>query len=268
MKTPSASLQFSIVTVSYNSEKTIERTLKSVSSQDYPCVQHIAVDGCSTDNTMSLVSHLLRPNGFSLSEVDNGIYDAMNKGVSLSTGHVISFLNSDDFYFSSSVLSLVAECFSSCDVDYVYGDLLVVDSALSPSVMWSPGLIHARLPLISQIPHPTLFLRSSLLSRLDPPFDHSYSIAADLKQQLIINLNLSSSGVYIPAPLAVMRLGGKSTLKLSSRLEGLRESRRAYNEVLGFGGGVLSLAKVCAKRLSCRTLSKSEKATYSSFIGN
>ena len=112
----------SIVTVCFNSESTIGDTLKSVESQNYESIEHIIVDGNSSDNTLDIVKKFKHVSSI-ISEDDNGIYDAMNKGLNLSNGEVVGFLNSDDFLFDNSVIEEYAEKFRTEQVDIIYGDL-------------------------------------------------------------------------------------------------------------------------------------------------
>ena len=116
-------MRVSIITVCFNSDKTITETLRSTRSQDYLNFEHIIVDGGSADNTLEVVAEEIAPNHKIISERDKGIYDAMNKGVSRATGDIIGFINSDDFYPSADVLSRVVSAFNSRGADACYGDL-------------------------------------------------------------------------------------------------------------------------------------------------
>ena len=97
-------MKFSIVTVSFNSEKTIEETIKSVVSQTYKDFEYILVDGGSSDNTLEIANRYKKYFKYIISEKDNGIYDAINKGINLTSGNIISILHSDDLYYSENVL--------------------------------------------------------------------------------------------------------------------------------------------------------------------
>src|SRR5581483_10348062 len=120
-------MTISIITATYNSAATVRDTLHSIASQQYPFIEHIIVDGQSKDDTLSIVkefSHVAKV----ISEKDNGIYDAMNKGVQLATGDVIGILNSDDFYTEPAILSKVAKAFEDPAIEAVYGDLQYVSA--------------------------------------------------------------------------------------------------------------------------------------------
>src|SRR3954454_911185 len=120
-------MKVSIITVCFNSEKTIRDTIESVLSQDYSHIEHIIVDGASSDGTMDIVHGYRERVAKVICEPDNGIYDAMNKGVAAATGDVVGILNSDDFYDSSNVISCVLEAFDNQPgVDIVFGDVVFV----------------------------------------------------------------------------------------------------------------------------------------------
>lgn len=240
-------MKISIVTVSYNSAATIQRTLHSICSQTYRDCEHIVIDGGSEDDTLKIVQRDGKHLALIISEPDNGIYDAMNKGLALATGDLVGFLNSDDFYADEEVLSDIAKYFMNNKVDYVYGDIQMLNSAGEVVRDWKTGDIPTKGLLSTQIPHPAFFVRRSLLNCIYPPFDPSYLISADLKQQLILINKLGARGVYIKRPLTFMSIGGVSTMSLRSYILGWRESARAYNEVFGSGGCWYTIKKVASK---------------------
>src|SRR6185312_9019049 len=118
-------MKISVITATYNSAATVTDTLASVRDQDHPDVEHIIVDGRSTDGTLGIVAGFPHV-GKVLSEKDKGIYDAMNKGIGLATGDVIGILNSDDIYIGPAVLSAVARAFANPSIMSVYADLQYV----------------------------------------------------------------------------------------------------------------------------------------------
>lgn len=239
--------RISIITVSYNSASTIANTLRSVRNQNYENCEHIVVDGASKDDTLAVIQregqHLARV----VSEPDKGIYDAMNKGLGMATGDLVGFLNSDDAYANETVLTDVARCFAKGNVDYVYGDLQMLNDVGVVVRHWQTGDIPAEGIWSTQIPHPALFVRRSLLNSLNPAFDTSYRISADLKQQLILINKFGIRGVYIKRPLTLMSIGGASTGGLRNYVAGWKESARAYNEVFGGGGWWYTIKKVASK---------------------
>lgn len=119
-------MKISVITVCFNAVQTLEQTITSVLSQDYPDFEYIVVDGGSKDGTVALLERYADKIRY-ISEKDNGIYDAMNKGVRLASGEVIGVIGADDFYPDVQVLSRVAKGFTEVDTDSVYGDVKFVD---------------------------------------------------------------------------------------------------------------------------------------------
>lgn len=115
--------KISIITATFNSEKTIKECIKSVISQDYPLIEYIVIDGGSTDGTINIVKEYNNRINILITEKDEGIYDALNKGINAATGDVIAFLNSDDVYKDEKIISTVVSYFNSSDIECVYGDL-------------------------------------------------------------------------------------------------------------------------------------------------
>ena len=240
-------IKISVVTATWNAVRTLQDCLNSVARQTYPNLEHVIVDGASSDGTLDLIKKNIDQIDIFKSERDNGIYDALNKGFKLSTGDVVGILHSDDFYYDYSVLQKVAEAFEDSSVDYVYGDIQMINPEGRQVRYWRVGLLCNGRIRSTQIPHPSLFLSRRLIQRLEQPFDSSYRISADLKQQLIFANILGAKGEYISSPLVKMRIGGTSTANLQAYLEGWKESRRAWNEVHGSGGAMYVLKKVCSK---------------------
>jgi hypothetical protein len=237
----------SIVTVCFNSAKTIAATLRSVDEQSHREREHIIVDGGSTDQTMAIVRRLGASVTRAICEPDSGIYDAMNKGVRLASGELVAFLNSDDSYADREVLVDVSQAYAATGADLVYGDLDMIGADGRLVRRWRTGEIPPRGLSGTQIPHPVLWVRRELLLQLSPPFDPSYRISADLKQQILLLNKLGARGAYVRRPLAHMRIGGASTSALSGYLTGWRESARAYNEIFGGGGWWFTAKKVSSK---------------------
>jgi len=244
--------KISVITVSFNSAKTIAATLRSVASQSGVAREHIVVDGGSTDATMEIVRQHGSHVAHAVSEPDQGIYDAMNKGLAMSSGDLVGFLNSDDCYIDRAVLSDVAAAYEASTADFVYGDLEMVNQDGRVVRYWKTGEIPAGGLTATQIPHPVLFVRRSLLHRITPAFDPSYRISADLKQQLILINKMRATGIYVRRPLTRMSLGGASTAALSGYFSGWRETARAYNEIFGRGGWWYTAKKVSSKIPSLR----------------
>ena len=239
-------MKISIVTVTKNSARSIERTVQSVASQQNVQVEHVIKDANSTDKTVML-AQAASPKLSTLIQFDDGIYDAMNQGFFHSTGEVVAFLNSDDYYADPYVLSDVLEIFKKIDCDFVYGDICM--RSLTGEVVrdWKTGKIGHNGLVGMQIPHPALFIKRSVLNGIGLPFDPSYKISADLKQQLIMINQTKHKGVYLNRTLVEMENGGESTNSLASYYLGWKESVRAYNEVFGSGGLNFVISKVLSK---------------------
>ena len=219
----------SIITATYNSSVTLEDTLRSIASQTYPNIEHIIVDGLSSDNTLELVSkypHVAIVN----SEKDNGIYDAMNRGIGLATGDIIAILNSDDFYTSDDVVEKVVQVMQDQQVMGVYADLEYVGEKDTTRIVrkWKSGLHHAKSFLYGWMPpHPTLFLRRAVYDQCGR-FNLTLRSAADYEFMLRAFLKHNLNFKYLPQVLVRMRVGGMSNASLKNRIKANREDRQAW----------------------------------------
>ena len=202
----------SIITVSYNNEETITDTIRSVTTQDYPNIEHVFIDGGSTDGTLDLIEAGRDSASLLISEPDDGIYDALNKGISAASGDVIGFLHSDDFYPTSTVIRNVISALDGSNIDAAYGDLIYVseDEPTRPVRFWRSGDFTPRkLNYGWMPPHPTLFVKSQIYDNLGR-FNTSYRISADYDFILRLFSQKSFKVAYIPEVLVHMRLGGAS----------------------------------------------------------
>ena len=173
-------LKISIITVCYNSEKTIRYTIESLISQEYKDIEYIVIDGGSTDQTLEIIKEYNNSITFLSSEIDNGIYDAMNKGINVAKGKIIGILNSDDFYPNNFIISNVVNSFNN-KIDAVYGDLVYVDPINTKKVLryWKSGTYtREKIKNGWMLPHPTFFVRKTIYDKYGL-YDSSLHQAAD-----------------------------------------------------------------------------------------
>ncbi len=226
-------MKFSIITPTYNSEKTVLDTVESIARQNYSDLEYIVVDGTSTDNTMNLIlSYKDKINLKYISERDKGIYDAMNKGIKMATGDIIGILNSDDFYFDNNILSKINSLFETdSSIDAVYGDLVYVNNnnTKKQTRFWKAGEYNEnKLDNGWIIPHPTFFVKREVYEKSNKIFDTTFDLAADY-ELLIRLLKIQKIKVkYIPEILVSMREGGASASSLKQRIKGWKELRQAW----------------------------------------
>lgn len=225
-------MKISVITVCRNAAATISDTLRSVASQTYGEVEHIVVDGASTDGTVAILEKQLIGRGRWLSEPDQGIYDAMNKGVGLASGEAIGFLNADDLFAAPDTLERVAACLADPGVEACFGDLVIVDPRnLERIVRYFRGndFTPERLAAGCMPPHPTLYVKRRVFDQ-HGLFQTDYRIAADFEFVARLFGKAKVPYRYIPRVLVRMRLGGVSTSGLRSTLILNREILRACRE--------------------------------------
>ena len=204
-------MKVSVITVCYNSEKTIEDTLTSVSSQIYSNIEHIIIDGGSSDNTLNIIESNKSFINIIKSEPDNGLYDAMNKGLELATGDIIGFLNSDDVYYSPNTILNVVNCFRSSNSLSVYGDLIYVSQDNIDRIRrhWVSSCYNKSFIRGWTPPHPSLFIKKCVYND-NGNFDTSFKLASDFDLMLRFFEISKISSFYLPEILVKMRLGGKT----------------------------------------------------------
>jgi glycosyltransferase involved in cell wall biosynthesis len=222
-------MKVSIITVSYNSEKTIEDTIKSVLSQDYPNIEYLIIDGASKDATLEIVQKYQVKIAKVISEKDKGIYDAMNKGIALATGDIIGILNSDDFYADATVISSIVAQFTPT-IEAVYADLVYVDANDTNRItrLWKSGnYTQGDFKKGWMPPHPTFFVKSECYQKygnyslqLKSAADYELMLRLIHKEQIKIN--------YLPKVIVKMRTGGASNASLKNRIRANKEDRMAW----------------------------------------
>ena len=226
--------KISLITVTFNSDKTLRDTINSVLKQTYTNIEYIVVDGLSKDNTMDIVREYepqFEGRMKWISEKDKGLYDAMNKGVRMATGDVVGILNSDDFFTANDVLEKVAAGFDE-QTDAVYGDLHYVHpDDLQHSVRYYSSKIFKRnLMRMGFIPaHPTFYCRRECFDKFGY-YKTDYKIAADFDLLLRFIYVTRIRIKYLPMDMVTMRTGGASTNGLKSRMGGMNEHLRSLRE--------------------------------------
>jgi glycosyltransferase len=231
-------MKISVITATWNSERTIKDTLMSYRSQSYKNTEYIIIDGGSTDSTMDIVDEHKDIVDYVISERDSGIYDALNKGIEAATGDVVGFLHSDDVFAYNGALKAIANSFQQHNVDSVYGDLNYVSKTNINKVIrrWESGEYNRNNILNGWMPaHPTFYLKRSNYNTLGS-FDLEYKIAADYDSVLRYLWKNNITTAYIPKVLINMRVGGESNRSISNIIKKTREDYRAlqYNGVPAF----------------------------------
>lgn len=222
-------MKISIITTTYNSAKTIADTITSVYNQSYSDIEHIVVDGNSKDNTLEIIKNTPNRVQKIISEPDDGIYDAMNKGIKIATGDVVGILNSDDFYHRDDIVELIAKTFEDKDVEAVYGDVRFVNpNNLNKTVRYySSKIFHPSLFRFGfSLAHPTFFTYKIFFDSYGY-YKTDYIIAADFELLLRFIKVKRLKYTYISTDFLKMRTGGVSTRSLKSNFISNKEMVRA-----------------------------------------
>lgn len=224
-------MKVSLITATYNSERTLNDTLTSVMVQTYPAVEHIFIDGGSKDRTLQLIEAYKSEDKVLISEPDLGIYDAMNKGIALARGEIVGIINSDDVYCDDQVIEEVARHFEADPALHIlYGDLIYVKSNDMTKVVrkWKSRPYYSRFFENGNVPpHPTVFLRKDVYQAAGT-FDLQYHLAADYEFMLRIFKKFDFKSLYIPRLMIKMRLGGATNKSVKNILDGNKEIVAAW----------------------------------------
>lgn len=244
-------MKVSIITATFNSDLGISSCLDSIISQDYKNIECIIIDGKSTDQTLEIISKKKKKHKFIklFSEVDKGIYDALNKGVYHASGDIIGFVHSDDLLASPDVLTKIVDKLLNDDLDGVYGNLQYVSKNNTDNVLrfWESNDFYPKLLSNGWMPpHPTLFLKKEIYADYGG-FDLSYKIAADYDFILRIFKSSNLKFGFLPVTISKMRLGGTSNKNIKNIIIKSKEDYRAIldNNV----GGLLTLVKKNTSKL-------------------
>lgn len=218
-------MKVSIITATYNSAATIVDTVRSLENQTYKDIEYIIIDGASRDNTLDVIRENCTRISILVSEPDNGIYDALNKGIKLSTGDIVGFLHSDDLLaYPDAIKDLVAKI-SEENADCIYADLDYVSKSNTNHIIrhWRSGsfnvnkLAHGWMP-----PHPTFYMKKNLYDKWGQ-FDLSFKICSDYDSVIRY---LKKDGIkvsYLPSVVVKMRVGGASNNSMGNLIKKLKE---------------------------------------------
>jgi glycosyltransferase involved in cell wall biosynthesis len=225
----------SIITVACNSATTIHTAIQSVLSQTYERIEYIIVDGLSKDATVDVIrSYEPQFQGRIkwISEKDTGIYDAMNKGISMATGDIVGILNSDDYFTSDNVIERMVASFQDANIDAVYGDIHFIRDGIPDKCVryyssrrFSPGWLRfGFMPA-----HPSFYVRREVFERAGL-YKTDYKIGSDYEMMVRLFLTHKIKAQYLPMDFVTMRLGGLSNRNYHSRLQLIKDDVRACRE--------------------------------------
>jgi glycosyltransferase involved in cell wall biosynthesis len=233
-------VRVTLITATYNSGASIKTCLDSVVSQDYDVFEYLIIDGKSSDETLSIVEDYQKKYFYIklISEKDEGIYDALNKGVLLATGDVIGFVHSDDLLASKTVISEIVATLKNEKLDGVYGDLEYVRKEDTSKVVrfWKSRSFNSKLLSKGWMPaHPTLFLKKEVYEK-HGFFNLGYKISADYDFMLRILKDDSLKFGYLPKVITKMRVGGASNGSINNIINKTKEDYRAIrsNQIGGW----------------------------------
>lgn len=225
-------MKVSIITATYNSQNTILDAINSVASQTYSNIEHIIIDGKSSDNTLSVINENSGKISKIISESDKGIYDALNKGIKNATGEVICFLHADDIYFDNTIIERAAKLFSEKETDSIYGDLQYVAKEDTNKIIryWKSGeYSFSKLKKGWMPPHPTFFVKKEIYNKFGL-FDTSFRIAADYDIILRFLGKEKISTAYLSEIMIKMRVGGESNKSITNIIQKMKEDVKALKK--------------------------------------
>lgn len=238
-------MKISIITITYNSQQTVEETIKSVLSQNYPDIEYLIIDGKSKDGTLRIVNKYENKISKIISEKDNGLYDALNKGIKHATGDVVGLLHSDDLYTDENVISKIAARFkSNPELEGVYADLVFVNRNDLSKVMrtWKSGEYHEGDFLKGWMPpHPTFFVKRNCYEKYGF-FNTKLKLSADYELMLRFIHKNKLKIDYLPETIVKMRMGGVSNVSFFVKLKANIEDKLAW-KLNGIKPGTLTMFK-------------------------
>lgn len=223
-------MKISVITVVYNAQDTIKRCIESVIGQNYNNIEYVIIDGGSTDNSLQVIDQHKSHIKVLISEPDQGIYDAINKGIRLATGEIVGTLNADDFFADQEVLSAVAQAFSNSDTEIVYGNLDYINSAGKITRKWKShacgknSFNRGFMP-----PHPTFYCRRYLFEK-HGFYSLEYGSAGDYELMARFLHNWQIRSFYLNKVMVKMQVGGISNSNLMNRFKAWSFDLKAMRE--------------------------------------
>jgi glycosyltransferase involved in cell wall biosynthesis len=223
-------MKVSVITICYNRKGTIEQSIKSVLNQDYPNIEYIVIDGNSSDGTQDIIESHQDKIAQYISEPDNGMYDAINKGLNMATGDIVGLMHSDDVFYDTTVISKIVGVFkNNPDTDAIYGNGIYVTNDEEQKIVRNriggeydyKRLKKGWLPL-----HPTVYIRKSIIEKYGK-YDVSFKIASDTEFLLRYLFKHKISITYLNTYIVKMRMGGLST-NYKRAFEVLKEDYKIY----------------------------------------
>ncbi|MCH5306809.1 MAG: glycosyltransferase [Prevotella sp.] len=242
-------MRISIVTATYNSVKTLGDTIKSVQEQTYGDIEYIIVDGGSNDGTLELIQRyepLFNGRMKWISEKDDGIYDAMNKGIKMATGDIVGFLNSDDYFTTNDVIERMAVTFDN-NIDAVYGDIHFIRNGQPDRCIryYSSKYFRPLWLRFGFMPaHPSFYCRREVYNRVGL-YKTDYKIGSDYEMMVRLFMVHHIRAKYFPIDFVTMRIGGASTRNIRSRLQLIKDDVRSCRE----NGIYTNMFFICTKFL-------------------
>ena len=225
-------MKISVITAVFNRQETIADAIESVASQDYSEIEYVVVDGMSSDGTSGIIGENRDKIHTSIREADIGIYDALNKGIRVSTGDVVGFLHADDLFADESVVDRVQEKFKSGDFDAVYADLTYVAFEDPSRIVryWQSGKYDvSKFRYGWMPPHPTVYVRRDVYEKFgDYRIDHGSAADYECMVRLMVRNQIRVG--YIPQIAVKMRVGGESNASLKNRMSANAADRAAWTE--------------------------------------
>lgn len=225
-------MKISIITAVYNRKYTILNAIDSIKNQTYPNIEHLIIDGDSKDGTLEIIENSMVPGAILISEPDSGIYDAINKGIKISTGDIIGILHSDDVYASSKILSSVAAHFSDENLDVLYADVEFFKNGNIDTIIRRYSSKHFNFKSLAwgwMPAHTSMFFRRRVFESIGL-YKTDYKIAADMDLIARVFKSENFKSLYVPCVWVKMQIGGISTGGFKNRVLHNREILRALRE--------------------------------------